>query len=321
MNGLLHLGEKDFYIEQGQKGPVVCTSLKGIVFVFFHADKGQCHHCDLADPEFSQLPQFVSGSKFACCNLYRCPMLQQKSLQTITPFKKVPAFIVFVNGKPFMNYEGERTLKHFAEFMQNVFKILNKQQSFNNGQKTSSNVEPVEKTPFGIAYDYDYITVTDASVNGSLTCSDDGVCYFTSGEINQKPKPSQPTQSVPQHQMEGYGQYNPNQVAMHQQMKAPGHGGYIPQHAYPPYAQNNRQPIQPQQMSSFGHPPQFQQTQPQYAQPQYAQYPPQYPPQFNQQPQYPPQYPPQFNQQPQYPPQFQQQQPQYAQYPQYPQYQ
>ena len=79
---LLYLGEQDFYIDKSNKGPVVCTTQKGITFVFFHADPGFCKFCDLAKPEFLQLPQYIAGAKFALCNMSKAKNLMDRSLAT-----------------------------------------------------------------------------------------------------------------------------------------------------------------------------------------------------------------------------------------------
>ena len=77
MNNLFYLGDQDFYVSQGPKGPVICSTQKGVLFVFFHADSNVCKYCDTAKPEFMQLPHIIGGSKFGLCNLTRFKQLAQ----------------------------------------------------------------------------------------------------------------------------------------------------------------------------------------------------------------------------------------------------
>ena len=292
-NKLLYLGEQDFYVDgKGSKGPVICLMHKDIHFVFFHANKDVCSYCDSAKPEFMKLAQFISGAKFGLCNLSTDANLISKSLNTIIPLNKVPLFILFVNGRPFMNYTGEKTFNHFVEFMQNVIKRLQTQQVFNQDGVQTATLEQTEKTAHGLAYDYDYVSVSNPNL-GSITCTEEGICYLTAKEAHGTVATPSPTQQSPQHS--------------EKRQQAPYHP--------PPHQQQPQRQPQPQQYQP--HPQQYQpQQQPQYQQPRQ----PQQQPQYQQQPQqqyYPQQAPPQpqyFQQQPQQPQNRQQyplQQPQY----------
>lgn len=298
MSNVLYLGENDFYVDKGHKGPIICCSQKGISFVMFHANPNVCQYCDIAKPEFMQLPQIISGAKFYLCNLSSAQGLVQKSFQTIMPLNKVPLFILFVEGRPFMNYNGEKQLKHFSQFMQEAMKLLQQKQVFSaNGVNITT--EAAEKTPHGLPYDFDYDTV-GSSINGNLTCTEEGVCYLTAKESfggAEKPKPKenyQPQQPAPQYQPPQ--QYAPQyQPPMQQQQYAPQ------QQQYPVQQQHQFYQAQPQ---PYYPPPTSQRLNTTIPQQQY--------PMYGQQQQYAPQ-------QQQYP-QYQAQQQQYYQQPQQPQY-
>lgn len=262
MNNLLFLSEQDFMIDpNGPRGPVVCTKQKGIMFVMFMANPNVCKYCDLAKPEFMQLPHIINNVKFGICNLSSCPNLQARSLETITPLQKVPTFIVYINGRPVINYDNERTTKHFAEFMKQVLTSLSQQQGggaaqlgqggANGGQGGiyASQGEQMEKTAYGVAYDHDILTINDPSQMSGITCTEDGVCYFTNAEVgvNKQAAVAQAQAQIqqqqaqmmyqggqPQHaqQMGGQGQrmpYNPNQQAMQMQMRQPAPNAYMQQ--------------------------------------------------------------------------------------------
>ena len=281
MSNLFYLGEQDFFLSQGTSGMVVSCNQRGICFVMFHADTGVCPHCDNAKPEFQQLSRIIPGARFGLCNMSRCPNLMAQSLRTQTPLNRVPVFLLFINGRPWLTYAGEKQVKHFANFMQQAMQRIQNQQSF--GVSTNSdgqfNVEDV--TAEGMPYDYDLVTVTNSSVIGQMTCTDDGVCYLTSKESGlgdgvtpeQNPQCSLPS-AVPMNQPSGVPQ-------------APqayrGQEGYRPQAQpyYPPNA--SAQVPQAQPHVPVGQPQRFA---PQHAQQAY------YPPQQPQQPYYPPQHAP-----------------------------
>jgi hypothetical protein len=292
MSSVLYLGENDFYVDKGQKGPIICCSQKGISFVMFHANPNVCQFCDLAKPEFMQLPQIISGAKFYLCNLSNASGLVQKSFNTIMPLNKVPLFILFVEGRPFMNYNGEKQLKHFSQFMQDAMKLLQQKQVFSaNGVNITS--EASEKTPHGLPYDFDYDTVSTSYLVGNLTCTEDGVCYLTNKEAlggQEKPKPKETYQPPPQPQYQPPPQQQPQYVP--QQQQQPQFYQAQPQPYYPPpTSQRLNTTVAQQQYPMYGQQAQQYAPQQQYQQyaPQQAQYQQQYQPQpqyYSQQPQY-----------------------------------
>ena len=286
MSNLLYLGQQEFYVDRGTKGPVVFCALKGVVFVMFHANPQVCQFCDIAKPEFIQLAQIIGGAKFGLCNLSQYPELVQMSANTITPLNKVPLFILFVNGRPFMNYEGPKLIKHFAEFMQQALARLQSQQVFSAAGVATMSLEETEKTPHGLAYDYDYVTVSNPSTMGSVTCNEDGVCYLTSkealGSLEEKPNQQHPMNSQSHQQsasgqMQQYRQQQPYYPQQQQQQQAyqqqqQQYGGGVPQ-MYRPAAQPYYPPQQQQQYG--GGYTQAQQNYMYQQRPQQAYYPPQ----------------------------------------------
>lgn len=184
-----------------------------------------------------------------------------------------------------MNYTGEKTVKHFAEFMQNVMQRLQQQQVFSQpGQQPATmSVEQTEKTPHGIAYDYDYVTVTNPSLIGSVTCNDEGVCYLTAKEsgLQAESKPQQPPPQPAPQQYQPQRPYQPPQQAIYQPQYTEQQPYYPPaQPTNPMMTQAQQQfiPGQPQYQQQYQYKPtpQYQYQQPQQYQ---AQYQPQYQPQ------------------------------------------
>ena len=276
MSNILYLGSQDFYVGQGSKGPVICCTINGVVFVMFHADPQKCQNCDVAKPEFQQLPHIISGAKFAYCNMSRCEDLAEMSFKTITPLNRVPLFILFVNGRPFMNYTGQRQLKHFAEFMQLALQRLQQQTVFgSNGQAEILSPEQAEKENGNLPYDYDYVTVTNPTMIGQVTC-EEGVCYLMPAKegYGGTEDASKRQAMNPMQQPVALGQQQQQRSpAMPQQMQGPP-----PQQQYravaPPQQQYmNRMPQQQPQQPYY--PPQQQQfQQPYYAPVQQPYYPP-----------------------------------------------
>ena len=115
MNSLVSLTQQDFGIRLGTRGQILCTNVDGLFFVLFYDH--QCQFCQHIFPVFNQLSQTIRGCRFGAVNVRQNMNIPKMSLQTIAPIRYVPFIIVYWNGKPYMQYDGERSyeaLKNFA---------------------------------------------------------------------------------------------------------------------------------------------------------------------------------------------------------------
>jgi hypothetical protein len=172
MNNLLHLETDDFYLSDGAKGKILCLSVQGICLVLFHANPERCLHCEEAIPEFKKVSRMFSGCKFGLANLNKFPEIIRMSKLTISPLEYVPYMILYVNGRPFLRYEGERTAQDLSEFLQEVMVRLESKKQFIE----SKNYKVESEIPaYSIAIPF------------NMVCDEDkGVCYLTYGEIYKK---------------------------------------------------------------------------------------------------------------------------------------
>jgi hypothetical protein len=173
MNNLIHLESDDFYTADGTKGKVLCCNVEGICIVIFHADGGKCSHCDDAIPEFKKAARMLGSVKFGLCNLNRNPDIIRLSKTTIAPLEYVPYVILYVNGRPFLRYEGDRTAEDIAEFLQEVMARLQTKKQFieNKTYKIESEIPPYTiGIPFNVVCDEDkgvcYLSYADAFKKG-----------------------------------------------------------------------------------------------------------------------------------------------------------
>ena len=176
MNNLYHLTSNDFYIEPTADGKkVMCMDSRGLFLVMFHANPDRCQHCEETLPEFRKLPQRMGNCKFALVNLNANPDLVKMSKMTKAPIEYVPFIVLYVNGRPFLKYEGDRTLPAFMEFLQEVMQKLQSKQSFieNKNYKIESEIPPYT---VGIPY--------------SVVCDNDkGICYLSTSEAYKSAPP------------------------------------------------------------------------------------------------------------------------------------
>ena len=176
MNNLFFLTEDDFYIDQGQKGPILACNYEGFCMVLFHADAGRCKHCEETIPEFKKIASKFGQCGFGLCNLNKFPGVVTMSKQTIAPFKYVPYIVFYVNGRPFARYEGERNASDMAEFLKEIITLLQPKRSFIEQKKFKVEGDATPVFPGG-------------GIPYNLICDEDkGVCYLTNSEVLGKRK-------------------------------------------------------------------------------------------------------------------------------------
>jgi hypothetical protein len=71
-NNIIFLNSNDFFVGEGSKGKVLCTNVKELIFVMFHADLNKCKYCEEAIPEFKQLPFVVFLFEFVQHDISTC---------------------------------------------------------------------------------------------------------------------------------------------------------------------------------------------------------------------------------------------------------
>lgn len=114
MSGLLFLTKDDLHLEESSRGGLIlCNCVKrGISVVLFYSSK--CEHCLKLIPIFKKLPGHINGVQFALSLV--TPEIAIASKKTIAPIQYVPLIILFVNGRPFVVYDGpfsEQEIKSF----------------------------------------------------------------------------------------------------------------------------------------------------------------------------------------------------------------
>lgn len=112
MNSLLYLTPHDFNENMHHK--IVNTSI-----VLFYATT--CQHSLQLLPIFKKLPKTVNGG--CQVGLFNVGFYQEiipRSQNTDTPIKYVPYIVMYNNGVPFIQYEGEQNEKAIIEFIKTM---------------------------------------------------------------------------------------------------------------------------------------------------------------------------------------------------------
>jgi thiol-disulfide isomerase/thioredoxin len=165
MSGLLFLSTEDFQITKGSKGNILSTNIQGFSLILFYST--QCEHCQSLIPIFKQLPGTVGGCQFGMVNVNHNKQCIMMSRETIAPIKVVPYIILYINGKPYMRYQGPHDAKEISRFIVEVSQKVQTRQTFTKQEETK---EVKQKLKGGIpAYTIGKPLYGD---------EDDNVCYL-----------------------------------------------------------------------------------------------------------------------------------------------
>ena len=128
MSGLLFLNSEDFHLNKGTRGPIMCNNIQGFSLILFYST--QCQHCKELIPIFKTLPGTVGGCQFGMINISQNKKCILIAKQTITPITVVPYLIMYINGKPYMRYQGPHDAKEISRFIIEVSTKLQQKPTF-----------------------------------------------------------------------------------------------------------------------------------------------------------------------------------------------
>ena len=115
MSGLLFLTADDFQLVKGTKGNIMCNGIQGFSLILFYST--QCSHCQELIPIFKQLPGTIGGCQFGMINVSHNKQCVMMSRNTVAPIEVVPYVILFINGKPYMRYQGPNNQAEISRFV------------------------------------------------------------------------------------------------------------------------------------------------------------------------------------------------------------
>ncbi len=145
--GIYFFNNDDFIIKENMKGKLLsfAEESKGLYLVLFYSK--ECPHCDKLLTEFKQLPNLINGCKFVMVNINKNPGLIEKSKMTISPITYVPDVILYVNGLPYIRYDGPSELELIKNFILDIYQKLQKTSFLNEGTTQQKQMPQQQNTP------------------------------------------------------------------------------------------------------------------------------------------------------------------------------
>lgn len=129
MSGLLFLQSCDFNVQPSARGgEIVCNNIRGVSLILMYATK--CEFCRRLIPIFKRLPGTVGGCQFGMVNIEAERDLVRLSLNSLVPISYVPLIVLYVNGKPFIRYDGAHEEADIRAFLVDVTNRLQTKERF-----------------------------------------------------------------------------------------------------------------------------------------------------------------------------------------------
>lgn len=128
---MLTLTARDFYVTKGTRGQILCNGIKGMCLLMFYSPT--CMYCKHFFPSFQNLSKSISGCSFGILNVSKNKEIIAMSEGTITPIKYVPYIILYVDGKPYMRYDGPKEEEEIRKFLSEIIKRLSIYSKFATG--------------------------------------------------------------------------------------------------------------------------------------------------------------------------------------------
>ena len=139
MSGLLYLTSEDFDLINQNGKQMMKHSINGFSLILFYSN--MCKFCPEYTNIFKAIPGSVSGCQFGILNVDTNKNFINASKNTISQINYVPFILLYVNGIPFMKYNGPPVISEIARFIIEVSKNIQQKQKFSS--------EVVKKDPNG----------------------------------------------------------------------------------------------------------------------------------------------------------------------------
>ena len=133
MSGLLFLTSEDFQLSKGTKGNIMCNHIPGFSLILFYST--QCEHCQSLIPIYKTLPGSIGGCQFGMINVSHNKTCIMMSRESIAPINVVPYIILYINGKPYMRYQGPHDIQEISRFIVEVSNTIKNKQTFTKDDK------------------------------------------------------------------------------------------------------------------------------------------------------------------------------------------
>lgn len=132
--GIYFLKTEDFVLKENVKGSLLGlrNPKKGLELILFYSN--ECQYCDKLLSQYKQLPNIIFGCKFGLLNINHHQEVVELSKNTISPISYVPDLILYVNGLPYIRYDGPSDKDAIKNFIVDIHKKLSNVPTLNQNE-------------------------------------------------------------------------------------------------------------------------------------------------------------------------------------------
>ncbi len=150
--GLLFLSSDDFSSMTGQNGQILTHSIQGFSLILFYST--QCEHCRTLIPIFKSLPNELTGCNFGMINVSLHREIISMARDTLSPIQYVPFIVLYIDGRPYMKYQGPHVGNEIKRFIFEVSQKVKKKARFSDDvtvteQRTASGKPSIPEYTIG----------------------------------------------------------------------------------------------------------------------------------------------------------------------------
>jgi hypothetical protein len=142
-----YLVSEDFSIQQSAKGNVLCHNIPNFSLVLYYSNF--CKECEPILNVFKKLPNLVIGCQFGIVNVSTNKKCIELASKTITPIRYVPYIIMYINGKPYMSYNGDRDVNSIKQFVIEFVSNVQRKQEFSKEKTVQEKDDGIPKYCLG----------------------------------------------------------------------------------------------------------------------------------------------------------------------------
>lgn len=146
MSSTIFLETDDFHLSKVGENVILNTGIQGLSLLMFYSPK--CVHSTHLLPKFKKLSNSINNCVFGIINVSNNKRVILMSEKTATPIRHVPYIILYLNGQPYMIYNGSHTEQELRTF---VIEIANKLSKNDRGKfSTESGSRTKPEYSFGV---------------------------------------------------------------------------------------------------------------------------------------------------------------------------
>ena len=147
-SSLLFLDHDDFEVRAHSDGSqIMGTNIKGFSLIFFYST--ECQHCEKCVPIIKGLPSTLGGCKFGMINVSNNKHVVTKSQGTKTQITYVPLIILYIDGMPYLQYNGPHETEPITKFIIEASQMYKSEQS-KSGQTQQTTEQTQQKVSDGV---------------------------------------------------------------------------------------------------------------------------------------------------------------------------